>query len=296
MKRIIWGLLSLLFVLVLYYLFVRPFEYEVRFKANTLPGDLIETIRIWNKSLDDARILKVDSFSTLAQTVVVENRTYTFLWNFKLQNDSVSQVSVQVSEAGNAFRNKILIPISEQPIEQHAGELMRNFYNVLKEHLEITRVKVIGEIMLDSVFCICRSLETSQPEKAYGMMQDFPVLTSFIQDFGLVTKGAPVVLVRHWNHGEGALKFDFCFPIIKQDSLPVYDSFFYTYVGGVRALKAEYYGNYITSDRAWYELIHFANRNGFVVTGFPMEYFHNNPNLGINEKEWKADIYLPVRN
>ncbi|MBX2969255.1 MAG: hypothetical protein KF803_07780 [Cyclobacteriaceae bacterium] len=295
MRRIILGLLSILFVFTVYYFFVRPFEYEIRFKSNTLPGDLIETIRIWNKSLERARILKVDSFSTVTQTVVVEQRTYTFLWNFRLHNDSVSQVRVQVSEEGNSLINKLLIPVREQPIERHSGELIRNFYTVLKEHLEITRVRIVGEVTMDSSFCICRSLETGQPEKAYGMMEDFPVLTSFIQEFGLVSKGAPVVRVTHWNHSNGTLKFDFCFPIIKQDTLPVFDSFFYTYVGGGKTLKAEYYGNYITSDRAWYELIHYANRNGFIMAGFPMEYFHNNPNLGLSEREWKADVYLPVK-
>jgi len=295
MRRIVWGLLSILLALTVYYFFIRSFEYEVRFKSNTLPGDLIETIRIWNKSLDEASILEVDSFSAVTQTVVVEERVYTFLWNFKLLNDSVSQVSVRVSEKGNAFINKLLIPVSEQPIERHAEQMIRNFYNVLKVHLEITRVRIVGEVTMDSSFCICRSMETSQPEKAYGMMQDFPVLTSFIQEFGLVSKGAPAVRVRYWNHGSGMLKFDFCFPIIWQDSLPLFDSFFYTYIGGGKALRAEYYGNYITSDRAWYVLIHYANRNNFVITGLPIEYFHNNPNLGLNETEWKADVYIPVK-
>ncbi|MBL7844483.1 MAG: GyrI-like domain-containing protein [Cyclobacteriaceae bacterium] len=294
MNRIVWGLLSVLVFFLVYYLFVKPFEYDVKFKSNTLPGDLIETIRIWNKSLDTGRIVEVDSFFTLLQTVDIENRKYSLVWNFKTSNDSATFVTVQVSESGKSLLNKLLIPITDQPIERDIGKLVQEFYDVLKIHLKITKVKIVGEITLDSTFCLCSSVETTQTDKAYGMMRDFPLLTSFIQEFNLTPSGVPVIRIRDWSHSRGTLKYDFCFPIVRKGTLPVYDLFFYTYVGGMKVLKAEYYGNYITSDRAWYELINYANKNGYDVAGFPLEYFHNNPNLGINESEWKADIYLPV--
>ena len=294
MKKTLWVLFGFSVLAFTYYLFFKPYEFEVRFKAKTLPGDLIGTLRIWNRSLDSANVVAVDSFRSLRQTIVLDDRSYVYEWKFNVVGDSVTHVNVQISEPNRTLINKILIPITEQAIERDASDIISRFYEVLKIHLEITKVKVVGEVELDSVFCVCRSLETRQAEKANGMMKDFSLLTSFISNFNLEPDGLPIVKVLEWNHNLGLLKFDFCFPIKKMDSFPVTESVVFKTIEGGRALKAEYFGNYITSDRAWYELIHYARSRGYIVNGLPIEYFHNNPNLGMNEREWKADVYLPV--
>jgi hypothetical protein len=294
MRKVLWMLFGLLTIALLYYLFIRSFEFEVRFKANTSPGDLIETIRIWNRSLDNSKIVEVDSFRVLNQSIIRENRRYVYNWLFTSKNDSVTKVNVQITEPGRTMINKLLIPFTDQVIERDASDITNEFYDILKEHLKITRVKLIGEVELDSSFCACTYLETLQIEKASGMMNDYPLLTSFVARFDLKTDGPPSVRIREWNHNIGHLKFDFCFPIVPSDSLPLNDEIVYKKFGRVRTLKAEYYGNYITSDRAWYELLQYAKKNGYKVNGLPIEYFHNNPTLGVNEREWKADVYLPI--
>lgn len=294
MRTIVKGLLSLCAVAFVYYLFIRPFEYEVNFKANTLPGDLIETIRIWDRSVSDAEIVKVDSFSRLDQSITRTGRNYLYRWHFVPGNDSVTNVSIRISQPGRTLSNKLLIPFIEQPIESDAYEIATGFYEILKQHLKITSVKIIGEVELKPKFCVCRTLETDQIEKATGMMSDFPVLTSFVSTFKLKTDGFPIVKVREWSHSQGKLTFDFCFPILRTDSLPSGLPVEYKEFDNVLALKAEYHGNYITSDRAWYALIDYAQKNGYKTTGLPVEYFHHNPNLGTGEQEWQADIYLPL--
>jgi len=278
----------------MYYFFGRSHEFEVSLKANTLPGDLIETLRIWDRSLDGAKIIEVDSFSRLKQTIVRGNRNYVYNWYFIALNDSVTKVNVEISEPGRRLANKLLIPFTDQPIEEDANDIGNEFYAVLREHLTITRDKVKGEIKLDSSFCVCRSMETSQIEKANGMMKDYSLLTSFIDNFKLKINGPPIVRVREWSHSLNQLKFDFCFPILATDSLPVVREITYKSFKAENVLMAEYRGNYITSDRAWYELIQYAERNGYKITGMPIEYFHNNPDLGINEINWKVDVYLPI--
>jgi len=295
MKRILWILLIAGLAAFMYYLFVRPFEFEANFKANTSPGDLVETIRIWNRSLGNSRIMEVDSFSSLKQTVSWKERKYTYIWNFTVLNDSTTKVNVQISEPGQGLSNKLLIPFTNSTIEKDASEIVGKFYEILKTHLRITKVKIVGEVELDPKFCVCRSLETDQIEKANGMMKDFPLLTSFITNFKLKPDGLPMVRISEWNHGLGSIKFDFCFPIQRSDSLPLVNSVTYKEFKGEKVLKAEYYGNYITSDRAWYELVEYAERNGYRVNGMPIEYFHDNPNMGMNESEWKADVFLPIK-
>jgi effector-binding domain-containing protein len=294
MKKILWALIGIVLIALTYYLVIRPFEFEANFKAKTLPGDLIETIRIWNRSLDNAKVVEVDSFATLTQAIVWNNKSYVYRWHFDAISDSLTKVSVQISEPNRSILNKLLIPFTDQDIERDADDIVRGFYDILKKHLEITKVKIIGEAEVDSSFCVCRSIETSQIEKANGMMRDYSLLTSFISEFGLKSDGLPMVRVGAWDHNLGILKFDFCFPIIPTDSLPLVREITYKRFDKEKALKAEYNGNYITSDRAWYELIQYAEKNGYRINGLPVERFHNNPNLGLNESQWKADVYLPI--
>lgn len=294
MKRILVTIMAVLVLGLGYYLFLIPYEFEVRFQAKTLPGDLIETIRIWNRSLTKPQEVKVDSFARLDQVVTVENRTYKYRWSFDQINDSTTKVRIQISEPGRRIANKVLVPFTIQNIEIDSDTISRVVYGIIKEHLQITKVKVIGEAQLDSVFCVCRSLETDQIDKAKGMMKDYALLTSFIADHYLTPKGKPMVRVTKWNHRFGKLKFDFCFPIEYTDSLPSTHALSFKKFGSQTVLKAEFRGNYITSDRAWYSLLQYAQVNGYRTLATPIEYFYDNPNTGMNEINWKAEVHLPI--
>jgi effector-binding domain-containing protein len=295
MKKIVLTLSALIAIVLSWYLFVRSFEFEVKFRATTLPGDVVQTLRIWDRSLTDAGIIEVDSLYSLTQKITWNNRNYKYKWNFEMVNDSTTQINVEIAQPGRSIINKLLIPFTEQPVEQDAREVVETFYRILKAHLKITKVRVVGESELPSLFCVCRSLETRQIEKANGMMKDFGLLTSFISDFNLHVNGPPLIQIRAWNHSSGQLAYDFCFPILKRDSLPSFPSITYQEITAKKALKAVYHGNYITSDRSWYELINFAQANGYQINGLPTELFYHNPNLGMNEETWRAEVYLPIK-
>lgn len=285
---------SLLLVALCYYLFLRPYEYVVKFKAATIPGDLIETIRIWNRSLPDAEIVSVDSLYQVKQKITYESREYLYDWYFKPIHDSLTKVTIQISEPNRKLLNKLTVPFTKQSIESDAGYLCKMFYEIVQTHLKITKVKILGEAKVDSSFCICRSLETDQIAKANGMMKDYSLLVSFVDTHKLKLNGSPMIRVNQWSHRRGKLKFDFCFPLHRQDTLPLSNSLEFKVFGEETALSAEYHGNYITSDRAWYQLIDYANKNGYKIKGAPIEFFNDNPNMGLNELNWKAMIYLPI--
>jgi hypothetical protein len=294
MRRSFQVVTIVIVIFLTYYFFIRSFEYKVKFKARTLPGDLIETIRIWNRTLTMPENTNVKSFVSLKQLITKDGRQYIYNWEFDAVNDSLTHVKIKITEPKRRFVNKVLVPFVEQPIEKDAKELANTFYKILNEHLEITSVEIMGEALIDSAFCVCRRLKTDQIDKANGMMKYYGLLTSFIDNHSLKPKGPPMVRVNEWNHELGTLEFDFCFPIEVTDSLPVSDSIAYRSFGQLRALKAKYTGNFITSDRAWYSLVYYANLKGYTIRMSPIEYFHSNPNLGMNEVDWKADIYLPI--
>jgi effector-binding domain-containing protein len=280
---------------LLWYLFLRPFEFQVNFTSRTLPGDVIQTIRVWDRSNKSVEVLAVDSLFGVRQKVSHNGREYLYDWRFRAVDDSLTNVKIRISEPGNQLRNKLLVPFSKPQIEKDAEEVARKFYSILSDHLRITRVRVLGESQTKSSFCVCKNLETTQAEKAHGMMSVYGILTSFVANSNLQPNGPPIVRIRKWNHSKGKLNYDFCFPIVKREGLPKSDSLTYQEFLREKAIKAIYNGNYITSDRAWYELNAFAEREGKEINGLPIEYFYNNPNLGFGEENWKAEVYLPIK-
>jgi len=295
MRKFVFTTLALCAMALVWYLFIKRFEFEVNFKSYTLPGDIIETLRIWDRSLADIETLEVDSLNSVTQKIIWNKRTYLCQWNLKKIGDSTTQISADISQPDRRIKNKILVPFTNQQIEQDAKEIALKFRDILQEHLKITRVEVVGEAETLPFFCLCRSVTTDQPNKAKGMMENYNLLTGFIADFHLQVNGPPIVKISNWKHNTGEVKFDFCFPIAETDSLPRYEGLFYKELKSVKSLKAIYHGNYVTSDRAWYALADYAETNGFELDGGPVEYFYNNPSLGAHEDQWRADIYMPIK-
>ncbi len=293
MKRIFFYSCLVVLACLGYYVFFNSYDYKVSFKAKTLPGDVIETLRIWNKSLKESEILQVDSFNTLKQFIKWNENEYVFDWHFSFA-DSLTEIQVGITQPGHSKKNRLFIPFSEQEIERDAEGISRVFFDVLRQHLEITKVKIVGESEIDSSFCFCKRIVTTQTDKANAMMQYYPVINSVVESISLKVLGAPGVKVVRWNHSDNFLEYDFCFPVMSSDSLVNVESFEYRAFKKTKALKAIYNGNYITSDRAWYELIEYAQSNGYKTTGHPIEYFIDNPNYGSDELKWKAEIYIPI--
>ena len=295
MKRRFFLILSAAILLALgWYFLIKEGEFEVRFKAKTLPGDLIQTLAIWNKSLQPSHQLEIDSLSSVIQQITIGDRSYRYQWNFRQEDDSTTLVEAVISQPDRSFLNKLLVPFTRQQIEEDAEQQVRTFYKITQEHLDITRVSVMGLDSVDSRFCICIPLKTRQTDKANGMMKTYNYLVDYIEKNNLEVAGKPSIDILSWSHNEGTLEYDFCFPILPSDTLPADPSFYYKSILGTRAIKAVYNGNYITSDRAWYYLYQYARDNQLKIKGFPLEVFYNNPNMGLNESLWKAEVFLPV--
>lgn len=282
-------------IALIYYLIVRPYEFAVNFKTNTLPGDIIQTVRIWNRSLDKAQIVAVDSFETLSQELTWNNKKYFLKWSFSNNIDTITSVNIRISEPNRKILNKILIPFTDQQIERDADEMGQAIYDILQWHLEITKVRISGEAKTKPLLCVCQSLVTSQVDKANGMMRSYPLFISFINKTELAVDGPPMIAVNKWKHSEGILEYDFCFPIKNKSELNLGEPFFYREFGIRKVLQAVYYGNYITSDRAWYALIQYARSKNYQIDSMPVELFYDNPTLGINERSWKAVISVPIQ-
>ncbi|WP_297706446.1 AraC family transcriptional regulator [uncultured Eudoraea sp.] len=296
MKKIILVLVTLLLVGLVWYLFIKPYDYLVTFKARTFPGTINQSIKIWSSTLKDAQLVKQEGLTHLEQNIKFNDSTYLYKWDIIPLTDSTSKVKVYVKDLDHSFGNKIAIPFFNTDFEKRTISTVKDFNENLNTHIDKFRVKIIGPGELTSTYCACVKVKTTQLVKAKGMMKYYPLLNNIFASNGIELSGRRFLEVTKWDRETDSIQFDFCYPIIKTDSLPQHPDMKYKEFNSRKALMAIYNGNYITSDRAWYALLDYADKNDIQVTGLPVEVFHSNPNMGGDGLNWKAEIYMPLKN
>jgi len=296
MKKVILVLLPLLVAGLLWYLFIKPYDYLVTFKARTFPGTINQSIKTWNSTLKDAQLVNQEGLNHLEQNIKFSDSTYLYQWDIIPLTDSTSKVKVYVKDLDYSLQNKIAIPFFNTDFEKRTINTVKDFSEKLNEHIGNFRVKVTGKKELPATYCAYVSVKTNQFGKAKGMMYNYPLLNTILANNGIELNGRPFLEVTQWDKETDSIQFDFCYPIIKSDSLPQHPDLKYKQFNSRNALMAVYNGNYITSDRAWYALMDYAGKNDIQVTGLPVEVFQNNPNMGGDALTWKAEIYLPLKN
>jgi effector-binding domain-containing protein len=236
-----------------------------------------------------------EGFTHLEQNIKFSDSTYLYQWDIIPLTDSTSKVKVYVKDLDHSLKNKIAIPFFKTDFEKRTISTVKDFHEKLNEHIGNFKVKIIGKNELRSTYCAYVTVKTSQFGKAQGMMNDFPLLNTILANNGIVLNGRPFLEVTEWDKKTDSIQFDFCYPIIKSDSLPVHPDLKYKQFNSKNALMAIYNGNYITSDRAWYALLDYARKNNIDVTELPVEVFHNNPNMGGDALQWKTEVFMPLK-
>ena len=292
-KVLLWTGVIILAGLV-WYLFIKPSDYIVRFETKTSPGPVNQMIKIWNNSLDNSGEVVQTNMTELAQTLKFNDSTHQYLWRIERLTDSTSWVKVYAKDPDHSLRNKIEIPFKETEFEKRTISTVKDFNEKLGEHLDKIRVTIIGEENIPEKYCAYLSIETSQLDKAGGMMRDYGYLSGELLKYQIELDGNPMVDITEWNIEKDSIKFDFCFPIKKTDSLPDLGEIKYKQIMPQKAIKAIYNGNYIFSDRAWYALLDYAKDEGIEVLNTPLEIFYNNPTIGADEENWQAEVYMPL--
>jgi effector-binding domain-containing protein len=295
MKKIsaIIGFLTIGFLL--WYFIIKPYDYLVNFKVKTTAGTINQSLKLWNTSLENSSPIQQENLKNLTQQIKIKDSTFNYDWSISSINDSISKVNVYVTDMDHSFANKISIPLGTTDFEKRTQNTITDFIGKLKEHLNKIRVRVIGIDSTRTTYCAYIPMKGLQIEKARGMMQNYSLLTSVLSAENIEMNGTPFVEITNWNTQNDSIAYNFCFPVIKSDSLPIDPLIKYKQYNGVKALKASYNGNYITSDRAWYALLEYAENNGIEIANKPLEVFYSNPNFGGDELQWEAQIYLPIK-
>ncbi|NAS12740.1 AraC family transcriptional regulator [Poritiphilus flavus] len=294
MKKI-WVLLGILLLCgLIWYLFLKPFDYQVTFRANTYPGIVNQSIKSWSSEQKQSEIVAQDQLLNITQQLQFGDSVHIYHWQITPENDSLSRIKVNIEDPENGLANRLRIPFSDTDFEKRSRKTLTRFNELLKQHLREIRVKIVEPEMSPETFCACTKRETSAKGKALGMMKDFPLLNTLLAQNEIKLNGSPILEITSWDRQKDSIAFNFCFPVVRSDSLPEHPELFYRTVEGKKSLKAIYNGNYITSDRAWYALLNHAENENQKVTGLPLEVFKNNPNMGGDALRWEAEVYMPL--
>ena len=294
MKKILGIILLVLLGVLIWLVFLKPSDFVAVLEARSVPGTINHTLKTWSRSLENSDIRQGKDQNHLRQELRSNDSLFVFEWGLNRKNDSLTQIEVGVSlESANPLM-RIRNLFSDTDFKRRSRNTILDFNEKLKEHLASFRVRIDGQASLDPTYCAYVTIENGQLEKALGMMQNYSLLTDVLLENNIELNGMPFVEVTHWDQEKEQLKYNFCYPIVKKDSLPSDGLVSFKQFKGGQYLKATYNGNYISSDRAWYALLDHAERHGVEIEEKPVEIFFNNPNMGGDELKWRADIYMPL--
>ena len=301
MKKIKILLTIILLGSMVWYLFIKPHDYIVRFKIKTSPGTMWSGVEDWNlinqqKNLFSYKINKKKPFTFISETIHINNTILEIDWSFKSLTDSTTHVIAGITEKDNSIYNRITAPFTNTLFKKTILELVQDYKDGIENQLrEKFKVKVVG---VDSIpqlnYAYVEFKNIQIRNKAMQMKQmDFKLLT-FINKLGLKKGEFPYVIVNNWNLEKNTIDFRYCFPVKQLDSIPYSNDIKFDTQPSIKALKVIYNGNYSTSDRGWFALHEYAIRHNINITNKPIEIYHDNPNFSGDELNWKTEIYFPI--
>ena len=293
MRKWILGFALVFLGVLIWFLFIRSYDFTVSFKAKTLPEIVNQSVKVWNKKIEGS--LERQPNGNIIQKIQSKDRSLSYLWNVEQRSDSTSQVTVYVVDENLTFLNKLRIPFSDTAYEEAVKKNLTKYLELLNDQLKNIRIEIIGMSTIDATYCAYVPIKGKQFAKARGMMENYGLLSTIFIDTDVELNGHPFIEITKWDRETDSIFYNFCYPIIKKDSLPHNEKIKYKQFDTRKAIKAIYNGNYMTSDRAWYTIKNYAKNNDIEVIDTPIEVFLNNPNMGGNELEWITHVYLPVK-
>lgn len=295
MKKAISLFLGLLVIAAVWYFFVKKNDYIVRFEAPSTVGTINQSIKSWKLTKKNSTISPSEKLQRVQQQLTYGDSVHDYTWELKPVTDSTTKVLLGVKDKNNSLANRLQVLLGNPFIRTQTEANAKDFYEGLKDHLDDFDVSIEGESIIPPSYAAYVTINGTQIGKAGGMMKYYSYLSQIMLKDGIEPKGTPFIEVTNWNQTTDSITYNFCFPIKNKENLPQFPEVQYKRLYERKALKATYHGNYITSDRAWYRLLAYAKENNIDVLEEPFEIFYNNPSSGGNERNWKAEIFMPIK-
>ena len=296
--KIKWSIVIILSTFLGWYFLLKQSDYIISFKAKTATGTISQGVQEWASNqkkvgIEQVTILEKKGYEQLKLEFSKGDRKVEYNWEINPINDSTTEVSIGIKELGHSLYNRLTAPFVETPFKKEQIARVTDFKNGLEQHLKAFKVKVEGEGSSKSDYVAYIKLTSIMSEKAQTMISNDGYITGYLQKNNIKIIGKPYVEVTNWDREKETLDFNYCFPISKQ-AIQVPDTKVkFKTIPSIKGLKATYYGNFRTSDRAWFAIIDYAKRNQINLENRVLENFLANPFNGGNELEWETKIIIP---
>ncbi len=300
MKKLVsYSAVSLLLMAMVWYFFIKDYDYKITFRTPQAPGIVYSTLWGWNNwepsSKKAVSTISKKPFSELTQELYVSDSIIDIKWTIERESDSVTKITAFLTDKEHSLAQKLKVPFIKTNFVRWSLATAEHIKEGLKLHQEEYKVSKVEKTMLKAKTCAYVTLECKLNEKAQLMIGHTIDVMDYLRNNNIVLTGDPFIEVTNWNLKDDLITFDFCFPIDEQDSYPDSNRVKIKKTKPQQVLKTMFNGNYKFSDRGWFTLMDYAERNNIEVKNLPVEVFLNDPHSGGDELKWEAEIYLPIK-
>jgi effector-binding domain-containing protein len=297
-KKIIIACSAFLSLFLIWYLIIKKTDYSISFKVNAATGTVFQGIQEWSNAqgLKDSEkyvILEKRNFDFIKQEMSKKEVQMHYTWDITSINDSVTKVNVGIKDLNHSWYNKLTAPFFNTEFKQEQIKKITDFKKGLSEHLKNFKVRIDGEGTSEETFVAYINLKSVLQEKARYMIANDALITGFLYENQIKIIGRPYLEIVKWDLDKETIDFNYCFPVEKPINDIVNDVVKFKTLPAVKGLKATYYGNFRTSDRAWFALMDYAKKNNLKLENKVLEHFLSNPFNGGEELQWETKIIIP---
>jgi effector-binding domain-containing protein len=299
MKKNILMVIGVVFILFMgWYFLIKSADYTITFNVKAATGPVFQGIEEWStaqtkSNQENYEVVEKKNYELIRQKISKGNNQLEYTWNIKSLNDSTTKVVIDIKDHKNSWYNKLTVPFMETPFKQSQIKRIKEFKTGLEDHLKLFKVKLDGEGETAPVYVAYISLKSVMQQKAQTMIANDGIITGYLHNNNIKIIGKPYAEITRWDRDKELVEFNYCFPVSKEAIVVPHQQVKFKTIEPIKGLKATYFGNFRTSDRAWFALLDHAKRNGIELENRVLENFLANPFNGGNELEWETKVIIP---
>lgn len=298
-KKKIFIALTILFLLFfVWYFTIKENDFSISFRIKASKGVVFRSIQDWFKSNDSIfkkKIIYYKEFENIKIESSNPSNKISYNWHLIYINDSITKVNVGIKDAQNSFFNRLIIPFHNTNSKNNQTLIIKNFKEELEGFITKFKIRFEGIGTSESVYVAYINLNSKMENKASNMIKNNETLVLYLKKNGIKMQGLPYLEVLKCNFEKQIINYNFCFPIYNNTKYIEDKIVKFKLIPSTKGLKATYFGNYETSDRAWYYLNDYAKKNNLKINCNFLENFKNNPFNGGNDLEWETQIIIPTK-
>ncbi|MFE3846464.1 hypothetical protein ACFX5D_00580 [Flavobacterium sp. LB3P45] len=294
------GLLAVILLSFLgWYFLLKQSDYTITFKVNAATGTISQGIVEWSatqskKQNETYSILEKRNFDFIKQQMKKGNEELEYTWDMKSINDSMTKVTIGIKDLNHSFYNRLTAPFISTKFRTEQIEKIKSFKLGLEDHIGDFKIRIDGEGSSKEMYVAYISLKSVLQEKAQTMLEYDPKIIGYLDKNKIKIIGyRPYLEITGWDEDKEIVNFNYCFPIPKDTKYIPDSNVKFKIIPALKGIQATYFGNYRTSDRAWFTLLDYAKKNDIKIENKPLEHFLANPFNGGSELEWETKIIIP---